>query len=165
MDQIAHRGNRIPLRQTLDFCQPVSKAGQRLITTSAKRLTQSHIKAGGKHAFIARHRPFTQLFQRRRANLSLRRVNDPQKRAVIIRVSQYAQISQQVLDFRTGEERRATRYFVRDAVLHQEFFKYPRLMVAAIKNGVIFVLRFIDEVMRDQLAGDALGFMFLVIRA
>jgi len=49
--------------------------------------------------------------------------------------------------------------------LHQEFFKYPRLMVAAIKNGVIFVLRFIDEVMGDQLAGDALGFMFLVIRA
>ena len=38
-------------------------------------------------------------------------------------------------------------------------------MVTAIKNGVIFVLRFIDEVMGDKLASNALGFMFLVIRA
>ncbi|GCP78110.1 hypothetical protein BvCmsHHP019_00080 [Escherichia coli] len=165
MDQITHRGNRLPLRQTLDFCQPVSEAGQCFITTSAKRLTQAHIKAGGKHAFIARHRPLTQLFQRSRANLSLRRVNDTQKCAVIVRVSQHAQISQQVLDFRTREKRRTTRYFVRDAVLHQEFFKHPRLMVTAIKNGVIFVLRFIDEVMGDQLASNALSLMFFVIRA
>ena len=165
MDQITHRSNRLPLRQALDFCQPVSKAGQCFITTSAKRLTQAHIKAGGKHAFIARHRPLTQLFQRRRANLSLRRVNDTQKCAVIVRVSQHAQISQQVLDFRTREKRRTTRNFVRDAVLHQEFFKHSRLMVTAIKNSVIFVLRFIDEVMRNQFTSDALGFMFFVIRA
>ncbi|EIQ59904.1 hypothetical protein SF123566_6449, partial [Shigella flexneri 1235-66] len=30
--------------------------------------------------------------------------------------------------------------------MHQEFFKHPRLIVTAIKNSVIFVLRFIDEV-------------------
>jgi len=38
-------------------------------------------------------------------------------------------------------------------------------MVTAIKNGVIFVLRFIDEVMGDQLASNALSLMFFVIRA
>ncbi len=104
-------------------CEPVSEAGQCFMTTSAKGLTQAHIKAGGKHAFIARHRPLTQLFQRRRANLSLRRVNDTQKCAVIVRVSQHTQISQQILDFRTREKRRTTRNFVRDAVSpDQEFF-------------------------------------------
>ena len=51
-------------------------------------------------------------------------------------------------------------------VKYEIFDKYNSLDTDwAIKNGVIFVLRFIDEVMRDQLAGDALGFMFFVIRA
>ena len=141
----------------------MGKAGQRLIAASVQGLGQAHIEAGGKHAFIAPHRPFTQLFQRRRTDFTLWRIDDAHESAVIIGISQHAQIGQQVFNFRAGKERRAAGNFVRDAVLHQHLFKNPRLMVAAIQDRVVLIGGFINKVMRDQFTGNALRLMVFVI--
>ncbi|MNC67835.1 hypothetical protein D3C81_1655580 [compost metagenome] len=88
-------------------------------------LAQAEIETGAEQAFVTLIGPLTQLLQRCRANLTLWRVNDAQKCAVIILVSQNTQVGQQILDFRPREKRGATGNFVRDAVLHQHFFKQP----------------------------------------
>ena len=101
--------------------------------------------------------------QRRRADFTFRRVHDTQKGAVVIRVGEYTQIGQQIFDFRAREEGGSAGNFVRDAVLHQHLFKDARLVVAAIQDRVIFIFRFIDEVVRNQLARHALRFMLFII--
>lgn len=60
---------------------------------------------------------------------------------------------------------RCRRKFVRNAVLHEEFFKYPRLMIPAIQNGVILVLGLVHKVMGNQFAGNALSFMLFIVCA
>ncbi|MPN25586.1 hypothetical protein SDC9_172998 [bioreactor metagenome] len=102
--------------------------------------------------------------QRGGADFTLWRIHNTQERAVIIRIGQHPQIGQQVFNFRTREERRSTGDFVGDPVLHEEFFEYSRLVVAAIQNGVIFVFRFIYKVMGDEFPGHPLGFVLLIIR-
>ncbi len=81
--------------------------------------------------------------------------NTSQYELVKLLVGQRAQIGQQIFNFRTRKERRAAGDFVRDAVLHQHLFKDPRLVIAAIKNRVVFVIGFINEVVGDQLPGHA----------
>ena len=147
VDQIAHSGNRFALRQALNFTQPVRKAGQRVIPAPGQCLAKPHIKAGGKQAFITRHRPFTQLLQRGRTDFTLWRVYDAQKCAVVIRVAQHAQVGQQIFNLRTREERCSAGNFVRDTVLHQKLFEHARLMITAIKDGVVFILRLVHKVM------------------
>ncbi|MNZ60212.1 hypothetical protein D3C78_782760 [compost metagenome] len=165
VNQIAHRGDRFTLGETLDFTQPLGKASQRFITAPGKQLAKTHVKARGEHAFVARHRPLTQLLQRRRTNFTLRCIHDTQERTVIIRIGEHAQISEEIFNLRTREKRRAARDFVRDAVLHQHLFKHPRLVVAAVKDRIVFVRRFIDEVMGNQLARHAFSLMLFVICA
>ncbi len=101
--------------------------------------------------------------QRRGADLALRRVDDTQEGAVVVRVGQHAQIGQQIFNFRAREERRAAGDFVRDAVLHQHLFKDPRLVIAAIKDRIVFVIGFINKVVGDQFPGHALRFMIFIV--
>ena len=141
----------------------MGEAGEGFIAAPGQRLAETHIKAGGEQSFVAAHRPLTELLQRRRADLALRRVDDTQEGAVVVRVGQHAQIGQQIFNFRTRKERRAAGDFVRDAVLHQHLFKDPRLVIAAIKDRVVFVIGFINEVVGDQLPGHALRFMIFIV--
>ncbi|CCK00370.1 hypothetical protein BN130_3142 [Cronobacter malonaticus 507] len=162
-NEIAYRRDRFTLRQHGHFLQPACEARQRFVTAPGQRLGKPHIKTGGKETLIALVRPLAELLQRRRADFALRRVHNAQKGAVVVRVRQHAQIGQQIFDFRAREERRTAGNTIRDAVLHQHLFKHPRLVVAAIQDGVIFVLRLINKVVRDKLAGDALRLMIFMI--
>ncbi len=78
---------------------------------------------------------------------------------VIVRVSQHAQISQQVLDFRREKNDvppdilYGMRFCIRN-------FQIPATDGCRDKEWRNLCTAFIDEVMGDQLASNALGFMF-----
>ena len=165
MDEIANGGNRFTFCQPLNLTQPVGKTGERVIAAPGERLAQPQIKTGGKQAFVPRHRPLAQFLQRGGADFTFWRIHDTQERTVIIRIGQHPQIGQQIFNFRTRKERGAAGNFVGNTVLHEEFFEHPRLVVAAIQNGVIFIFRFIHKVMGDEFPGHPLGFVLFVVGA
>ncbi|CAH0236377.1 hypothetical protein SRABI106_02298 [Rahnella aquatilis] len=127
------------MRETLQGFQPAS----------GQRLAQPHIKTGFEQPFVALIGPLPQFLQGGRADFTTWRVNDAQECAVVVRIGQHTQIGQQIFNLRSGEEGRAAGNPVRDAVLHQHFFKQTRLVVTTVQNRVIAISGFVDEMMSN----------------
>src|SRR5690606_7360194 len=99
-----------------------------------------------------------QRFQGTGANLTAWRINHTQKRVVVIRVYDEAQIAHHILDFGFGEERRATADAIGNLVLLEFDFEQARLMIATIKNGVVTKFALVAHTVSENFSGNSLGF-------
>ena len=118
--------------QSRNLCQP-------LHGFFGQFLGQAQFGTGREQADMALVGIGAELFQRGRADLAARRVDDAQERSIVVLIDQQAQIAQHVLDFGIGEKRRAAADEIGNVVFAQAALEQSRLVIAAVQNRVILV--------------------------
>jgi len=111
---------------------PVAEFGQPLHGFFGQFLSQAQFGAGCEQADMALVGIGAEFFQRGRADLAARRVDDAQEGGIVVLIDEQAQVAEHVLDFGIGEKRRAAADEIRDVVFAQAALEQPRLVIAAV---------------------------------